>query len=477
MIKRRQLIKWGASALPLSSALALYGCGSERAKAVDVAVIGAGLAGLQAALMLEQSGLKVQVLEASDRIGGRLYTLDQVRGRPEAGGNLVVTNYARFMDLATRLKVPLESLPDRAPEDRGQVFCLDGQLIKPQQWPESPLNPFPAEFRQLTPDRALSRLIGRHPYSAQNQWKDPHFWSIDQAVTDKLKPLGLNSKALQLLNANNGYGNQLDQTSLLHLYHVQANLINAMGAGAQVQRVVGGNQRMPEAMAAALNTPVLTRHQVSAVELEQGVYQIACADGSSLSAHRVVMALPSSAARTIQFSPRLPEPQLQALQNLQYHKVFQAHIVFDRPFWREDNLPPQVWSDGIIGRLLPSTNSGGEVSSLTVWVNGDSADALDAMEPAQVEQRIIEELERIYPSSRAQLRVAALHSWQQQPGYSGAYATWRPGDIQAITPVLQQPVGAIHWAGEHTADSMRGMEGALESGERVAFEIMNSITG
>jgi len=466
--------------LAVLSGMALAtGCGrgSRPERTVDVAVVGAGLSGLYAAMLLERAGLTVQVFEAADRIGGRLWTLDAIPGAPEGGGNVIGSTYARIVDTARALGVTMERVPALLPEDAGTRLWVNNTLITPDQWSASPLNPFPPAFRSLPPARVLPAMLPPVPLVDQSDWRLPSLAQYDIPITDALTAHRLDADGLELLDVNFGYGNHLSQTSLLHYYHVMANLAAAIAEGGSLMRVVGGNQRLPEAMAAALRDPVLTGTRIQRIaRATEGFYRLEVAGGGAYRADRVVLALPTPAFASIDFAPALPIQQRSALAALTYHKVYQAHLVVKRPVWRERGLPATIWSNRSIERVLPHSDSDGNVTNLTLWVNGDGADRFDGADAASAEALVHAELTALYGDAADGLELAALHSWQQQEGYSGAYATWRPGDIQTLTPWLDRPGDGLHFAGEHTARAMRGMEGAMESGERVAIEVLEQLT-
>ena len=262
-LSRRQLLGAAALGLGLPAVRPLWAAEREP----DVIVLGAGLAGLNAALLLEQFGLSVRVIEARARVGGRLYTLDQVPGRPEAGGNQLAAGYARTVAMAQQLGVALATSgasplmrPDR------MVYDIGGQRIAAADWAASPLNPLPAALRALPPERALARLAGPHPLAALSDWREAVAAPFDRSLLDHLRSQGLADAALRLFATNNSYGRTLDETSLLTLLYVQANTAEVMKIKGPLQNVRGGNQRLPEAMAAALKGPVLLNTRVSAVD-------------------------------------------------------------------------------------------------------------------------------------------------------------------------------------------------------------------
>lgn len=466
-LNRRQFLGAGVAAAMLPATL-------HAASKPDVIVLGAGLAGLNAALLLEQFGLSVRVLEASQRIGGRLHTLDEVAGRPEAGGNTIGTAYARTVDTAARLGIALQP-SGRSPllNEAHLVYHINGRRRSPAEWARADDNPLPEPVRALPPDRALLRLLGASPLKSIGAWRDSANFGHDVPVLGALEARGLNAEALRLLEVNNSYGDTLAETSLLNLYYVQTNFTEIFKIKGPVQSVVGGNQRLPEAMARALHGEVLLGRAVTAVRSDADSVEVRCADGSRHVARFVVCALPLPALRRVRFQPRLPARHAEAVRQLAYGRVTQLHLEVQRPFWEEEGVTPFLWSDGPLERIFPNDEQGrGRAESLTVWTNGAGTARWDALAEADLQRRLDDELVRIFPSSRGAVRVARRVAWQRSPLAGGTWANWAPGQIARYSHAIGQPHGRVHFAGEHTAHALRGMEGAMESGERAASEIL-----
>ena len=194
LISRRALLHVAASAVGVAISRPAH----PTITRTDVIVIGAGLAGLNAALTLEQAGLHVRVLEASRRIGGRLFTLFDVPGQPEAGGAQIGEAYLRTVATARRLGVALQA-SGRSPlfNDDGLVMHINDQRLSRSEWARSAHNPLPEALKSLPPDRALGRLVGAGPLRNIGAWRDAANAAFDVPAEQELQARGINAAALR----------------------------------------------------------------------------------------------------------------------------------------------------------------------------------------------------------------------------------------------------------------------------------------
>ncbi|EED31062.1 amine oxidase [flavin-containing] A [gamma proteobacterium NOR5-3] len=432
--------------------------------------MGAGLAGLAAAQLLQRQGIDVLVLEARSRVGGRVNTLDELPGHPEGGANVIGPNYGRVIDAAKSGDVKLHS-PARSGETG---FIINGQRILPDAWATSAANPLQGPMRALAPDRLLGAALRDNPLKTSSDWLNPRMAEYDLGVDSYLASLGFSDAAVSLVAANNSYGNSIQDTSMLSLLRVGNNFARARAMRQPVYEAARGNMRIPESIAQQFSGSIKFNVTVSRVERSGAEIIVQDLQGQQYHGDALIMALPLPALRNIQIDA-MSEAQREAVTAVNYHKVTQVHLLVREPYWN-DALPASWWTNGPLGRLFlrPSANPG-EYANLTVWINGADCDRLAAMSEAEAGDTVRREVEAVLPEARGLLTTGKVLRWTDDPFAGGSWAVWAPGQLGRYFELLQQPLGRIFFAGEHTARANPGMEGAMESGERAALDSLRTL--
>jgi monoamine oxidase len=441
----------------------------------DVLVIGAGLSGLESALLLEEQGARVQVIEARERVGGRVYTLFDRPGFPEVGGNGFAAGYGRVLARVKDLGLPLfDSTPRRLKYPKLEL-ALGAEILQREAWSTSPRNPLPAEARAKMPwEFAGGFVYGHNPLQAVDEWLAETSAPLDVSLHDWLASQGLDDAAINLCWTASPYfgSSAYDVSALQCLYNDLWTRTVSLGSRASPS-VAGGNQKLPLAMAAKLKGEVHFGKDVAAIrDLGSGT-EVLCRDGTRYRAKMVVCSLPFSVLRTVALEPGLTGTQAEAVNTLPYMMNTLVFFVPKRPFWESDGLSPTMWTDGpagtVIGQRFGATDE--EVTAIIANPRGNMAAWVDRLPPADAVRLIRAEIERLRPAAKGALEGGMIHSWARDRYAAGDWAVYGPGQIERFARTLAAPHGRIHFCGEHTARANRGMEGAFESAERVVLEV------
>ncbi len=460
------------------SAQTLGGTPKRQSGGLDVIVLGAGVSGLNAAWLLESQGLKVCVLEGRSRVGGRVHTLLDQPGVPEMGFNSMAAGYGRGIDAAKRAGVELYDVSARFMKSYKMELVLDGRVLSRAEWAQSSANPLPATQKMLMPWEISGKLIHDHnPLKEWSQWTDPKNAALDISLHDFLKAQGLNDAAIHLaVDTAPYYGTSSYDLSALMSEFADGWTKTQVSVSSASYAVRGGNELLPRAMAKLLKGDVLLNREVIGIASDATGATVTCATGETFGAKRVVCSLPFSTLRRVKIEPGLSGPQAQAVQSLPYQSIANIFLTVRSPFWEVDKLSPSMWTDGLAGTIIAQRfgKTDDEVTGLLVEARGELANAWDRLGPDQAIQGVIRAIETIRPAAKGQLVGAAYFSWAKEPFNAGDWAYFAPGQITAFANQMSLPAGRVHFCGEHTAAANRGLEGAFESSERVAVEVLSA---
>jgi monoamine oxidase len=448
------------------------------ATSADVIVIGAGLSGLKTAIDLQDSGVSVQVIEGRNRVGGRVYTLQNLPGKPEAGGNTFGGGYGRIFDMCDRFKLPLR---DYIPRSKLNVtgLYMQGKHVALKDWASSPLNILPEKYKKAPPFALADMLYKEHQVLKNpDDWYDPAFFKHDVPVHGFFKGLGFTDAQIDLFFSTNiAYGTSSHDVSLLMMMFQEKWFETMSAVDPVLKAVIGGNHLLTDAMAKALKNEVHLNKQVVGVRADKNVAEVVCADGSVYKGKHVVCTLPMPVMRYIKFDPVLPEVHNAAIKTVPYFPMTQVHIVPKSKFWEADGQGPGMWTDTAAGWVMINRfdEDPNVITSLTAWCRGYNAVRVDQLSPEDGKKLVISEIERIRPAAKGKLDAAYIKSWVRDPFAGGDYAIWGPGQVKNFVLEVGKAHGRVHFAGEHTSLSNRGMEGAMESAERAAQEVLQEI--
>jgi monoamine oxidase len=437
-----------------------------------VIVVGAGLAGLQAALAMQDEGLDVLVVEGSGRVGGRVRTLDDVPGRPEAGGSEIAPGYARMRAMIGRLGGIRMANWLQTTDMRFAVYDR-GRLTSLEAWQASAANRFDdaerGRFGPMGPfGVALSYLPRPNPLKDLDSWLAEDSARLDVPLGRYLRERGASAEALRFV-APWVAADTLDSVSALWQLRA-ARFAESMGALDKLEYFEQGASRVPEGMAALLKREVRLRTPVTALASTAAGASVTLADGKRLRARRIVCTVPLTVLRGLKIDPPLPPLQAEAARAIPYGSATSFFFAVKEPFWEHDGLPAATWSCDDFGRAFVRNTASGRY--LWFYKSGAAGARVPRMADAELLASAAREIHQVRPSTVGRIEPAAIANWSASPWTRGHNAHRGPGDVARYANVAATPHGRIHFAGEHTAVTMMGMEGAMESGERSALEVL-----
>lgn len=468
----------------ISSLSCLSGRKLAAFESCDVVVIGAGLAGLNAALNLEADGLNVMVLEAESYVGGRTLTVDFPSGPMNVGGQTIGPYYARVRDLADRFSIKLNPVGGRVPMGN----YVNGSLIASSDWAQSEFNKTIGKERSVQPGALeFFYLSQKNPLPDVESWLEKGQQYLDVPLVKFLKGQGASDEAIRLINVTINVSNISAGSALAYLRDIKrlqwgidnkddAENRSTYGAGShdgfEFSEVDGGTQRLLETMAGALKGPVHLNTMVKSVDMSGSMIDITTTSGDRVKSKYVVSAVPFTALRNINVYPNFGSLQGNIISQSSHANTIRVFMECTAPFWDNDIGEPGLYTDTEIERVFARPDDSGTYSILECWVNGAATVKLDAMSDTEVAAFIIKRLGEIRPASVGKLKVIKVHSWAKHTASGCCRHVFDAGQIDAWAASMGTPHLKLHLAGEQTRSIENGMEAAAKSGERAAFEIL-----
>ncbi len=435
-------------------------------RGTSVVVAGAGLAGLSAAHDLCRRGADVTVFEARDRVGGRVRTVrDPFEGgqHAEAGADFIDEDQATIRRLAAELSLPL------VPILRGGFgFVRRGLGGAPDVLPpgHTPWQSFIASLQELIVTYRLIEDRWDSPVAAALGRRSIAEWLDDTRAGEEMRSLARGLRSFFLADP--------DDLSLLPVLEEFAE--DSTPGADQMYRVEGGNDRLAEGLASALAKPVVLQAPLVGVAQDSHKVRVKVSGDrrglDEVTTDYLVLAVPASLARDIEWTPRLPDAQHEAIARLKYGFATKTLLQFDRRFWQVSGRARAYGTDLTIGAAWDA-NEGqpGQQGIVALLAGGSISNATEALLQRGGLEALVQEL-GWFGAADARLVVSQSLRWEDDRWARGGYAYFDPGYPPTLRQWLARPFGRVLFAGEHTSRRWQGyLNGAVESGLRAAAEV------
>ena len=443
----------------------------------DVCVVGAGYAGLTAARRLSQAGKSVVVLEARDRVGGRIWTQPLPDGSAvDRGGAWLGPRHDAIFGLAGEMGVTTYKTWVKGAHlltGGGRTRRYTGLIPK-----ISPL----AVLTLALAQRKINKMARQVPLDAP--WTAPRAAEWDaRSVASWLEHSGIRTKIARDLFESAVRGlmtADLSEASLLHLLylahsHGSLDTLFSIENGAQENMVNGGAGSIARRVADQLAGSIRLSTPARAITQRDDRVLVA-GDELTVSARNAVVSVPPALALEIAFDPPLPEDRTALYRNAIGGWETKTIVVYDEPFWRADGYSGQTAEPGSAAEVtLDASPSSGSPGVIAAFTFGPVAQRMESLDASVRRKAVLDALAaRLGPRAASPSQFVETSWWQEEWSRGCSMAHFTLGTLTRYGRLLREPFGRVHWAGTETATVSHGaIDGAVRSGERAAAEILD----
>ena len=461
-------------------ATASEGLDSRPQPAKRVIVIGGGIAGLVAGFELRRQGHDVLILEAQNRVGGRVHTIrDFAPGLYAEAGAMRIPR-VHDLTLAYCELFGLQLRPFVMGNPRTLVY-IDGQRMTVEDADAQP-DRLPFDLADHERGKTWAQLWDEATSEFRQRYEEGGPASLDALLREYdqystrefLLARGFSEGAIELYAVMSFRESNMNAAVVEQLREIVGRSFEDM------QEIAGGMDLLPDAFYQQLKPNIRFGAEVTALEQDDDsvtVHYRGPVGRQSVSGDYAVCAIPFSVLRDIEVHGRpFSRPKQQAIRELNYNASSKILFQVRRRFWEQEDgiVGGTTTTDLAIRRICypsfsdPNDERGTLLASYT-W--GQDALRYGAMRAEQAIEQALEDVAKIHPTIVSEFEVGAVYNWYDDPWARGAFALFEPEQQTRMHETIITPEGRIHFAGEHTSLYHAWIQGALESGIRAAREV------
>ena len=442
----------------------------------SIIIIGAGLAGLAAAYELKKSGVDAIVLEARNRVGGRVFSMREFSNGlvAEGGGEFIDHKHHRMLALAKEFNLQVSNLGSWQAQvgDWGLFKNKAGILTDEKLWGIN----VEAEYQEMWVSLAeLGKQIADplNPISAPNAKELDAKSTMEWINKQEVHPI---TKELFVCHIRSEFTCEPENFSLLDFARNAAMYYSDPNEDRSNFRIVGGNDLLPDAMAKRL-PDVRLNSVVESIKIQDEEVTVTYKQGDSfhtIQSDYVILAVPLTVARTIDFHSSLSTAHQKLVNEISYGAVTKVLIEYRKQFWKEIGWSGHLYTDDAIVMTWGATNHiEHEHGIITAYTGGKHGADLSKLSDAERIKTAVSVIEKAFPKSSDLVENTSTIAWLNEPFTKCSYMALSPNQVTSHWQTLFTSAGRLYFAGEHASAIQGYMEGAVESGQRVAKEIIN----
>jgi monoamine oxidase len=421
-----------------------------------VVILGAGFSGLAAGYLLSKQGVDLTILEARPRIGGRVFSHkinDPDKLVIELGAEWVGASHERLIALSKEFGLELKN------NQFNTRLIYKGQYFSENEWDYSAA--WNSKFKEILNAYSNFSEDDKIKLDKMDWWR----YLVNNGIS------GRDLDIRELLDSTD-FGESIRHVSA---FAALAEYAESSEKNEMDYKIAGGNHQLAKSLAGAIGTDkILLNHRVVSIVQSASTVTITCENGFKIEANKVICTLPTFAISQINWQPGLPTDKQEAINALQYARINKNALLYNKRFWQDESFD-------MVTDILPhyfyhaTKNQLSNKGVLISYTIGDKADIISRQSDSWKSTTVNETLKPAFGNTQSYLLKQVSYYWGNDNYSKGAYALYGTGQWFTLRPILEQKFGNIYFAGEHIADWQGFMEGAINTGEAAAEQILSSI--